>query len=81
MKTMTRVQVIGVGIIIILTLCQTTMSMAADLGMVADQATKLVTVFDPKTGAILGVVTLPVDPGATVGDCSFSADGKKAFVG
>ncbi len=51
---------------------------ALTIGMVADNTTQSVTVFDADTGTILGTVFFPI-AGAT-GDCSVTADQTRGFV-
>lgn len=52
---------------------------AATLGMVADNATMSVTVFDADSDTIVGTVDLPNVP-ASIGDCVVTADQKLGFV-
>jgi hypothetical protein len=51
---------------------------AKTLGMVADNTTDSVTVFDADTHAILG--TVPIDPGFVIGDVLITPDLKRGFV-
>ncbi len=51
---------------------------AATRGMVADNATGGVTVFDADTGAVFGTVFIPVT--GNIGDCSITADQTRGFV-
>jgi hypothetical protein len=52
---------------------------AQTIGMVADNLTGSVTIFDADTDTVLGTVTLP-NPGPTVGDCSLALDRGLGFV-
>ncbi|MEE9561603.1 MAG: hypothetical protein V3W50_00885, partial [Thermoanaerobaculia bacterium] len=49
------------------------------IGMVADNLTGSVTIFDADTDTVLGTVVLP-NPGSTVGDCSLALDRGLGFV-
>jgi WD40 repeat protein len=49
------------------------------IGMVADNLTGSVTIFDADTDTVLGTVVLP-NPGLTVGDCSLALDRGLGFV-
>jgi|GEM_PF-823023 len=49
------------------------------IGMVADNLTGSVTIFDADTDTVLGTVVLP-NPGPTVGDCSLALDRGLGFV-
>jgi hypothetical protein len=52
------------------------------VGMVADDATKSVTVFNAETDTVLGTVPIPPSPGSynAIGDCSITADQTRGFV-
>jgi hypothetical protein len=52
---------------------------AGSIGMVADDTTKSVTVFDADADVVLGSIALPDSHNAT-GDCSITADGTLGFV-
>lgn len=52
---------------------------AATLGMVADNATHSVIVFDADTDTVLGTVALP-GPNVVTGDCSITPDQTRGFV-
>ncbi|MBI3799514.1 MAG: hypothetical protein HY268_21415 [Deltaproteobacteria bacterium] len=52
---------------------------AQTIGMVADDDTHAVTVFNADTDTVLGTVDLP-DSGAATGDCSITADQTRGFV-
>jgi len=56
-----------------------TSAMAANLGMVADNATHSVIVFDADTDTVLGTVALP-SPNVVTGDCSITPDQTRGFV-
>ena len=51
---------------------------AQNIGMVADDSTASVTVFDADTDTVLGTVALPTGP--AIGDCSITADRTLGFV-
>jgi len=52
---------------------------AQSIGMVADEDTQSVTVFNADTDTVLGTVALP-DSGDAIGDCSITADRTLGFV-
>jgi DNA-binding beta-propeller fold protein YncE len=54
-------------------------AIAQTIGMVADNLTGSVTIFDADTDTVLGTVFLP-NPGPTVGDCSLALDRGLGFV-
>ena len=58
---------------------ETTPVMAQTIGMVADNATHSVTVFNADTDTVLGTVELPGVNGTT-GDCSITSDQTRGFV-
>jgi WD40 repeat protein len=60
-------------------LAAVTPAAAQTIGMVADNLTGSVTIFDADTDTVLGTVTLP-NPGPTVGDCSLALDRGLGFV-
>ncbi len=54
---------------------------AATLGVVADNATNRLTVFDADSDTVLGSVAVPFGPGTrAIGDCVITGDQRVAFV-
>ena len=53
-------------------------AIAETIGMVADQFTDRVIVFDADTNTVLGSVQIA--PGQVIGDCSITSDGSLGFV-
>src|SRR5262249_44364255 len=54
-------------------------TLPSGVGLVPDNATHAVTVFDPDTHVVLGNVSLS-DPGLSIGDVAILANGSKGFV-
>jgi hypothetical protein len=50
---------------------------AVNIGMVADNSTHSVTIFNPTMDTVLGSVS--IGPGSAIGDCSITADGTLGF--
>jgi hypothetical protein len=65
--------------IILLMTMAATAAMAATIGMVADNSTRSVTVFDADTDSILGTVFID-SPSGSIGDCSITPDQTLGFV-
>ena len=70
-------ELIGLGLFFILTFCLVGQAMGQTLGMVADDVTNTVTVFDADADVVLG--SFPVPAGA-IGDCSITPDQAFGFV-
>lgn len=71
------VSVATLGLVPVAMVVQATSSSAMTIGMVADNATGSVTVFNADTDTVLGAVSIGL---ALVGDCSITADQKLGFL-
>ncbi len=71
-------ELIGLGLFFILTFCLVGQAMGQTLGMVADNSTNTVTVFDADADVVLG--SIPVPAGSVIGDCSITPDQAFGFV-
>jgi DNA-binding beta-propeller fold protein YncE len=70
-----------VATILMLGIGASTPTTAQIIGMVADNQTRSVTVFDATNNIVIGSVPLPATlPGALVGDCSISRDQTRGYV-
>ena len=76
-KTVLRGTVLSAGLVLLAVALQGTPVMAQTLGMVADNFTDRVIIFNADTDTVLGSV--PVGPGS-VGDCSITPDQTRGFV-
>jgi len=71
-------ELIGFGLFFILTFCLVGQAMGQTLGMVADNSTNTVTVFDADADVVLGSIPVPI--GSVIGDCSITPDQAFGFV-